>query len=369
MTASTRQASLWASAVLLAAAALVACSRERTRFEASAPPDRSAGGAGKRLYVRYCALCHGKDGAGYAADNAAQLANPTFLATASTSFLWLAIEHGRPGTPMAGYGTEVGGPLSPEEVKSIIDYLRSLTPTPRIDVEDVTVAGQPERGAPVYETQCAACHGAKGEGGEAPSLRNPYFLATASDGFIRYAIEHGRPGTAMKGYRGQLSQEQIDDVTRYIRTWSSTVDLRGRPGAETPTLDDLVINPDGGHPSWEPLRDGRYVPAEEVRRALERGERMVILDARATSDWMKSHIPGAYPLPYYADEIPAQLLARLPRDGTWIVAYCACPHAASGMVIDKLRTAGFRKTAIIDEGILEWAKRGYPVTFGDSGAR
>ncbi len=58
------------------------------------------------------------------------------------------------------------------------------------------------------------------------------------------------------------------------------------------------------------------------------------------------------------------MTAKLPRDGTWILAYCGCPHAASGQVMDSLRAAGFPNTAVIDEGIFEWIRRGYPVTHG-----
>ena len=49
-------------------------------------------------------------------------------------------------------------------------------------------------------------------------------------------------------------------------------------------------------------------------------------------------------------------------DGTWVIAYCACPHHASGEVVDKLRGRGFKHTAVLDEGILFWKQQGYPVT-------
>jgi len=94
----------------------------------------------------------------------------------------------------------------------------------------------------------------------------------------------------------------------------------------------------------------------------------VIIDARAASDWYVMHIPGSIPIPYY-------MLARLdalPRDGTWITAYCACPHHASGAIVDELRKRGFPHTAVLDEGILEWKKRGYPTVSepvpGEAGA-
>jgi cytochrome c oxidase cbb3-type subunit 3/ubiquinol-cytochrome c reductase cytochrome c subunit len=68
-------------------------------------------------------------------------------------------------------------------------------------------------------------------------------------------------------------------------------------------------------------------------------------------------IPGSISVPYYA----FSRLDELPRDGTWIMAYCACPHHASGVVVDELRKRGFPYTAVLDEGILEWKKRGYPI--------
>jgi cytochrome c oxidase cbb3-type subunit 3 len=100
---------------------------------------------------------------------------------------------------------------------------------------------------------------------------------------------------------------------------------------------------------------------EEVKAALQAGARMVLLDARPTSDWLKSHIPGALPVPFYE---PKKMIESLPRDGTWIIAYCACPHAASGKVMDTLRAQGFSNTAVLDEGVLVWAARGYPMTLG-----
>jgi len=55
----------------------------------------------------------------------------------------------------------------------------------------------------------------------------------------------------------------------------------------------------------------------------------------------------------------------IPNDSTWVVAYCACPHAASGKVMNTLRRNGFKNTAILDEGILVWGQLGYPVQNGN----
>jgi cytochrome c oxidase cbb3-type subunit 3/ubiquinol-cytochrome c reductase cytochrome c subunit len=45
-----------------------------------------------------------------------------------------------------------------------------------------------------------------------------------------------------------------------------------------------------------------------------------------------------------------------------VLAYCACPHHASGAVVDELRKRGYAHTAVIDEGVLVWKERGYPMT-------
>jgi rhodanese-related sulfurtransferase/cytochrome c553 len=223
------------------------------------------------------------------------------------------------------------------------------------------VEGDAARGEQLFAKECASCHGAEGEGESALSLRNPLFLATASDAFIRYAIVHGRDGTPMPAFEKKLSDRQIDDVTHFIRTWARNVS--DSPLGETPPPPDrAVVNPDGPSPGFSPLREGRYVPVDEVKEALDAKARMVLIDARPTSDWHRSHIPGAIPLPYYADV--DTIVKALPRDGTWIIAYCACPHAASGRVMDMLRSEGFKNTAVLDEGVLVWTQRGYPLTYG-----
>jgi rhodanese-related sulfurtransferase len=160
----------------------------------------------------------------------------------------------------------------------------------------------------------------------------------------------------MIGFQYALTDAQIDDVVALVRSWARPPDPPPRkPPPEPPPLGEVVINPSGPHPEFT-LRADRYVPIDDVKRALDAKKRMVIIDARAASDWLTMHIPGSISVPYYL----FTRLDALPRDGTWIMAYCACPHHASGVVVDELRRRGFTHTAVLDEGILEWKKRGYP---------
>jgi cytochrome c oxidase cbb3-type subunit III len=346
------------------------CSGSSETAPAEAPPpaphpplDARAVAAGRVAYVRYCALCHGDQAQGYAADHAPALSNANFLAVADDAFLMKAIADGRQGTTMSAWHQRHGGPLSDVDVGQLTTYLRSLASRSPASVASTRVSGSRRRGEPLFAQHCASCHGARGEGSEtATSLSHPSFLESASDGYLRFTIEQGRPGTPMVAWNETLSSQQIDDLVLYIRTLSHMPERPVGPSSgPPPAIGSIVINPSGENPSFE-LREERYVPADAVKAALDAGKRMIILDARATSDWALAHIVGAAPFPFYDVE---QMTSALPKDETWILAYCACPHGASGHVVDTLRQHGYEHTAVIDEGIRYWQEHGYPLERGE----
>lgn len=355
----------WAAASLLAiggvlgATLLVSqCSRQRS----ANLPETSELAEGARLYRTYCGLCHGDDGEGYAADDANALANQQFLASVSDEFLRENIALGHPGTSMAAYASSAGGPLSDAEIDTLVAFIRNWQ-----DVESANLAeaveGDAEAARDVYARECAACHGDRGQGASALSLNNPVFLRSASDGQIDYAIRHGRSGTPMPAFEGELAEASISNLVALIRSWDEGESDVADSLVAMDGIGDgpIVLNPDGEAAEFSPLREGRYVPSEEVAEALDDGRRIVFLDARAPSDYVRFHVVGAVPSPYYA---VGDIVERLPRDGTWIVAYCGCPHAASGRVMDRLRDEGFENTAVLDEGVIHWEAEGYPVVRG-----
>src|SRR5262249_26168886 len=153
-------------------------------------------------------------------------------------------------------------------------------------------------GEGVYAASCQRCHGTRVDRGDAVHLANTSFLSAASDAFLRYAIVHGRPGTPMPGFQGALSETQIDNVVAMLRSWATPPEPERRAPAEPPPLGQVVINPGGKAPAVT-LREDRYVPIDDVKRALDDKKRIVIIDARAASDWYVMHIPGSISIPYY----------------------------------------------------------------------
>ena len=343
--------------------ALAGCTRKNGSHTETSPAASSPSAAkpnqvalGAELYAKYCKLCHAADGTGYAADNAPSLVSQNFLRSATDDFITQGIRMGRPGTAMAAYGMLRGGPLDDVQIDSIVAFLRSKGPYP-VPVPETPLVGDRMRGAGLFEKHCQECHGTETVRATAPSLHNREFLANARPGFIRFAIEHGRPPTPMPAFVGKLSPEEIGHVVFWLK--SLAPEGPASPPVLNPRVPDnlpVVINPKGAQASFT-LRDDRYVSAEQVKRALDKKQRIVILDARPASEWIQLRIPGAISFPHHelanAD--------RIPNDGTWIVAYCACPHHASGEVVDALRKRDYPKTAVLDEGILVWRNLGYPV--------
>lgn len=312
-------------------------------------------------YQKYCALCHGTEREGGAADYAPSLKSKSLMSTMPLNFLASSIGFGRPNTAMAAYLVDEGGPLSMKEIFNLAIWLKHMSGQGTLNLPLDQVEGNPTLGLDVYQQHCAECHGPKAEGKTGPALSNPAFLAFATDAYIRYAIENGRQGTEMQAFKDQLNPKEIDDLTAYIRSLTSGWTPEPKALSPYPDPENYVMNPQGSSPKFE-LRAGRYVPMEQVARALEDKNKMVILDTRTTSEWHNAHIPGAIPIPYYITE--DKVAEGLPKDDTWIVAYCSCPHAASDKIINMLRNQGYEHTAVIDEGFFKWINAGHPVIGG-----
>lgn len=81
-------------------------------------------------------------------------------------------------------------------------------------------------GHQIWSLNCASCHGTSGEGGSAPALNSQEFLSSVTDEQMRGIIAGGIPGTEMpawwNGYGGPLTDQQLQAVVTYIRSWEKT---------------------------------------------------------------------------------------------------------------------------------------------------
>ena len=79
----------------------------------------------------------------------------------------------------------------------------------------------------MFESQCAACHGLDGHGGErAPDIANNPKTQNRTDEQLRQIVQRGLPGSGMPAF-GALSNDDRQHVVAYLRQ------LQGRTAGET----------------------------------------------------------------------------------------------------------------------------------------
>lgn len=308
-------------------------------------------------YNKYCVLCHGENREGYKNDHAPSLRSKSLFEAGVPHSVLRPIFYGREGTAMGGYLDDIGGPMSQDEIWNLTYWLFWQSGAERVKLSENPVAGDTKRGEIVYQQNCAACHGKNGEGVNAPALGNQSALAHNKDEFIRYTIEKGRDNTPMMAFADKLSEQDIDNVTAFIRSKASGWKMEKSVLSKLPTPDKYILNPESDDPDFT-LADDMYVSSVDLFAALQAKKKMVLLDTRVTSVWQRAHIEGAIPFPYYSNL--DDKVKDLPKD-VQIVGYCSCPRAATEHIINQLRDIGYTKTAVLYEGIFGWMNLGYPV--------
>lgn len=315
---------------------------------------------GAELYAQMCKVCHGENGEGYKADHAPALANQNFLSAVTDASLRASIAYGRPGTTMSAWASERGGPLSPQDVLALVAFIRDYQKVPTATLDERPLRGDVARGQAVYDKECVRCHGARGIGGPNVFIGDAEWLSRTSNGFLRHAIDKGRAPTTMASFEA-LGPQRIDDLVALIRSFARPTpppQVAARPAMPPPLpLGPVPLNPRGPEPTGFVAHPGT-TSADVVAAQLKRGARMALLDARAPSDYTHEHIKGAVSVPFYD---PSPYLSQLPRDA-WLVCYCACPHAESGELAQKLVTAGFKKVTVLNEGLGYWRSKDYGTT-------
>ncbi len=165
--------------------------------------------SGHRLFINYCATCHGSDARG--APGFPNLRDNDWLYGNSPEAIKTSIIQGRNGI-MPGWGAALGE----DGVEEVAAYVKSLSGLPyRLDLA-------PE-GKKKYMQFCAACHGTTGTGNQmlgAPNLADDIWLYRNDLESIKSIIANGAQG-GMPAHGDLLSAERIHVLTAYIYALSN----------------------------------------------------------------------------------------------------------------------------------------------------
>ncbi len=165
--------------------------------------DPKAREMGQRLFLNSCAQCHGSDAGG--AKGFPSLTDGDWLYGGSPENIKTTLINGRAG---------VMPPFPQLDSKQIVDvanYVRSLSGLPADDLKAA-------RGADVYKSNCAACHGPEGKGNialGAPNLTDKVWLYGGSEATIVETVTKGRMAM-MPAQDKVLSPEKIHLLTAYV---------------------------------------------------------------------------------------------------------------------------------------------------------
>lgn len=169
---------------------------------------------GQSVFGDNCATCHGIGGTG--AKGYPNLRDDVWLWGGTLQDIQHTITHGvRTGTPdarmsmMPAFGRDEM--LKPQEIDDLTEYVVRLSGR---SADAAAVA----RAAPVFATQCAACHGQGGAGMQqqgAPNLTDSEWLYGSDRTAIRGQIYSGNGGV-MPNWGGRLSPETIKAISVYV---------------------------------------------------------------------------------------------------------------------------------------------------------
>jgi len=178
---------------------------------------------GRTIYTEQCATCHGSQGEGGVGT---ALNNKGLLKNTFDEVFFSVIRSGVPSTQMPAWSVDFGGPLTDEDVRSVVAFIRAWEPTAP-EIEPVVFVPSPERGALLFASTCEVCHGGNGLGSEdAPAVNDAARLGSLADDWYRGVIRNGRPAKGMPTWGTVLSPNQVEDLIALIGAWRQGQDIQ-----------------------------------------------------------------------------------------------------------------------------------------------
>jgi rhodanese-related sulfurtransferase len=96
----------------------------------------------------------------------------------------------------------------------------------------------------------------------------------------------------------------------------------------------------------------------EIKKRLDAGEKMILVDTREDNEWARGHIPGAIHLG--KGIIERDIEKTIPDKHALLVLYCGGGFR-SALAADNLQKMGYKNVVSMDGGWRGWTESGFPV--------
>lgn len=103
----------------------------------------------------------------------------------------------------------------------------------------------------------------------------------------------------------------------------------------------------------------RECTVDDVKKRLDRGEKITLIDVREESEFAKDHLPGSIHLG--KGIIERDVETRVPDVEQEIILYCGGGFR-SALAADNLQKMGYKNVISMDGGIRDWREKNYPLT-------
>jgi len=105
----------------------------------------------------------------------------------------------------------------------------------------------------------------------------------------------------------------------------------------------------------------RETNVADVKRRVDAGEKMIVVDVREDNEWANGHLPGAIHLG--KGVIERDIEARVPDTSAKIILYCGGGFR-SALSADNLQKMGYTNVESMDGGWKGWLDAGLPTARG-----
>jgi rhodanese-related sulfurtransferase len=95
----------------------------------------------------------------------------------------------------------------------------------------------------------------------------------------------------------------------------------------------------------------------DVKRRLDAGEKILLVDVREESEWGRGHLPGA--VHFGKGIIERDIEQRVPDTNTKLILYCGGGFR-SALSADNLQKMGYTNVESMDGGWKGWLEAGFP---------